>query len=548
MKRCLINILSIGIITAVSGCGTGSDTGGQSGEPETVTISLDELRDKIAGGWAGKMIGVAYGAPTEFRWQGKIIDGELDWAPDWAANSFKQDDLYVQLSFMETMDDFGIDAPAEKFAESFATAGYRLWHANVQARKNFFDGIMPPLSGSPEYNLHADDIDFQIEADYIGFMSPGMPATACRIADKIGHIMNFGDGVYGGMFVAALYCEAFFEDDIPTIVDRALHSIPAESDYAKCIRDVAALHQHYPGDWEKAWQELESKWGEVDICGAMQPFNIDAKLNGAYIAMGLLYGEGDFGRTVEISTRCGQDSDCNPSNAAAVIGVIHGFSGIPDSWKSGIEPVADSLFIYTRYSFKSAVDNTVSYAVKLTEMNCGSLDGDMLTIKRQTPQAPPLEVSFPNTVPSYMADVFESEGWTFTGNWHEFKARTYYSKGEVPYAKEADTAGASATFTFSGTGVVIKGDWVRDGGRADVYLDGEPDRTIDTYYWWGGEDKRFSFLWHKLGLDDGEHTVRIVLNGDKNPDSNGTRVRISGATVFTTGSKKNETYKLSFEQ
>ena len=114
MKRCLIFILIIGIITAVSGCGTGSDTGGQSGEPETVTISVDELRDKIAGGWAGKMIGVAYGAPTEFRWQGKIIDGELDWAPDWAANSFKQDDLYVQLSFMETMDDFGIDAPAEK--------------------------------------------------------------------------------------------------------------------------------------------------------------------------------------------------------------------------------------------------------------------------------------------------------------------------------------------------------------------------------------------------------------------------------------------------
>ena len=218
----------------------------ESGEPETVTISVDELRDKIAGGWAGKMIGVAYGAPTEFRWQGKIIDGELDWAPDWAANSFKQDDLYVQLSFMETMDDFGIDAPAEKFAESFATAGYRLWHANVQARKNFFDGIMPPQSGSPEYNLHADDIDFQIEADYIGFMSPGMPATACRIADKIGHIMNYGDGVYGGMFVAALYCEAFFEDDIPTIVDRALHSIPAESDYAKCIRDCRSTPPALP--------------------------------------------------------------------------------------------------------------------------------------------------------------------------------------------------------------------------------------------------------------------------------------------------------------
>ena len=71
-----------------------------------------------------------------------------------------------------------------------------------------------PLSGSPEYNLHADDIDFQIEADYIGFMCPGMPRTASEIADKIGRIMNYGDGVYGGIFVAALYSEAFFESDI----------------------------------------------------------------------------------------------------------------------------------------------------------------------------------------------------------------------------------------------------------------------------------------------------------------------------------------------
>ena len=38
--------------------------------------------------------------------------------------------------------------------------------------------------------LHADDIDFQIEADYIGFMCPGMPQTANKMADKIGHIMN----------------------------------------------------------------------------------------------------------------------------------------------------------------------------------------------------------------------------------------------------------------------------------------------------------------------------------------------------------------------
>ena len=113
-----------------------------------------------------------------------------------------------------------------------------LWHANVQARKNYFDSIFPPQSGHPDYNLHADDIDFQIEADYIGFMCPGMPQTANKMADKVGHIMNYGEGVYGGMFVAALYSEAYLQNDIPSIINKALQSIPAESDYYKNIQDA----------------------------------------------------------------------------------------------------------------------------------------------------------------------------------------------------------------------------------------------------------------------------------------------------------------------
>ena len=98
--------------------------------------------------------------------------------------------MYVQLTFMETMDKYGMDAPAKKYQELLAKANYKLWHANVQARKNFHDSIFPPQSGHPDYNLHADDIDFHIEADYIGFMCPGMPQTANKMADKIGHIMN----------------------------------------------------------------------------------------------------------------------------------------------------------------------------------------------------------------------------------------------------------------------------------------------------------------------------------------------------------------------
>ncbi len=539
MKRWDIFVTVMASTIIVTSCGKQDEPVPESAA--YITISIDQLRDKIAGGWAGKMIGVAYGAPTEFRAQAEIYEKELKWEPSFIRNSLRQDDIYVQLSFMMTMDKYGIDAPAEKFAESFATAGYRLWHANVQARKNFFDGIMPPDSGSPEYNLHADDIDFQIEADYIGFICPGLPRTAIKIADRVGHIMNYGDGVYGGMFVAALYTEAFFEKDIHRIIDRALLSIPSESDYAKCIRDVIALYGHYPTDWRAAWQELEHKWGDVDICGALRPFNIDAKLNGAYIVMGLLYGEGDFEKTMEVSIRCGQDSDCNPSNAAAVIGVINGYSGIPDTWKSGIEPLADSLFIFTGYTFNSAVENTLTYAKQLIIENGGTVNaaGNEVTIKVQEPSAPPLEVAFPGVVPDYSVSVFEDESWTWRGNWKVF--------GEKQ-ARYSEDSGAEMTFTFNGTGVVIRGNWMRDGGKADFYIDGKLHRTVDTYFWWAEQEKRNVFLWHILLMEPGDHEVTIVVKGEKNSKSEGSRAYITGATVFKTGLKKNETVKLSFEK
>ncbi|HKJ66785.1 MAG TPA: ADP-ribosylglycohydrolase family protein, partial [bacterium] len=163
-------------------------------QQRTRSISVTELKNKIKGGWAGKMIGVSYGGPTEFAYNSEINEDEIRWDPASVRNSIYEDDLYVQMSFMMTMDEYGMAAPAEKFAESFANAGYALFHANRKARKNFLDGIMPPMSGHPQYNLHADDIDFQIEADYIGFMSPGMPQTSNKICDKIGHIMNYGDG------------------------------------------------------------------------------------------------------------------------------------------------------------------------------------------------------------------------------------------------------------------------------------------------------------------------------------------------------------------
>lgn len=502
-------------------------------------ISTEVLKDKIAGGWAGKMIGVTYGAPTEFRAQGRTYEDSIKWVPADVKGAVWQDDIYVQLTFLMTMDRYGIDAPAKKFQELFAKAGYKLWHANVQARKNYFDSIFPPQSGHPDFNLHADDIDFQIEADYIGLMCPGMPQTSNLIADKIGHIMNYGDGVYGGVFVAALYAEAYFESDIPKIIEKALRSLPETSDYSKIVKDVVILHQHYPDDWRAAWAELEAKWGKVQICESGTTFNIDAKLNGAYIVMGLLYGDGDLEKTMEISTRCGQDSDCNPSNAMAVLGVIKGLNGLPQGYREAVTAIGDSLFIHTDYSFNKAVDKTLEYAQKLAVQNGGEAAGHELRIKVQQPQPFALEEAFPKLVFDQRVSVFEGKGWEMKGKWIGFGNNQ---------AKYSGAAGDEISFTFNGTGVSIEGNWLKDGGKADVFVDGELKRTIDCYFNFAGQEHHKMNLYHITNLPEGKHTVRLVVKGEKRPESEGTHVYICNAVVFRTADKINENFKFSFQK
>ena len=164
-------------------------------------ISEENLKDKIKGAWASQTIGVTFGGPTEFRYLKKIIPDsiEISWNDSTLYKMMKNtpglyDDIYMDLTFVEVMEKEGLDAPASSHAKAYANAKYWLWHANQQGRYNILNGIMPPESGHWLNNPHADDIDFQIEADFAGIMTPGMPNTALEICDKVGHIMNYGDG------------------------------------------------------------------------------------------------------------------------------------------------------------------------------------------------------------------------------------------------------------------------------------------------------------------------------------------------------------------
>ena len=495
------------------------------------SISTADLEDKIAGGWAGQMIGVSYGAPTEFRHLEKIIpeDQLPTWEADKVREALDQDDLYVDMTFAQVLDDKGLDATTEDFGAMFREADYRLWHANLSARRALRRGVPATESGTPRYNAHANDIDFQIESDFVGLMCPGMPQAANDLCNRAGRVMNYGDGIYGGMFVSCMYAEAFFESDPRKLVEAGLACLPQESPYAALIKDTLAWSTEHPGDWIKVWNLIEDKWNDREPCpaGAMMPFNIDAKLNGAYIALGLLYGEGDFEKTLTISTRCGQDSDCNPSNAVGILGVVLGYDALPESWKGGIDAIADEKFSYTNFSFRTIVDSTVKRAVALAEKEGGRVDGEFLLVKEQPATPAQLEVWDDYGSPVERIS-FDDPRWQWKGSWNE---ETLQSRRGGTTQMTTASAGAEAAITFSGTGAIVAGPFLPTGGQADIYIDGKLDRTVDSYSDETNRKRRES-IWHKFGLTDGEHTIRLVVKGEPFGDSAGADVTISDLIVF----------------
>ncbi len=316
-------------------------------------ISVREYRDKMKAGWVGQMVGVAWGAPTEFKWKDKIIPADRmpPWRDGLANESFGQDDLYVEMTFLRSMEEYGLDVSIRRAGIDFANSRYALWCANAAGRNNLRRGIAPPDSGHPQFNKCPNDIDYQIEADFSGLIAPGMPNTVIAMGEKFGRLMNYGDGMYAGQFIGGMYAEAFFEKDIVKVIEAGLKCIPKESQYAEMVRDMLKWHRENPDNWEKTWQECQEKYRKDPQYQKASNGGIDCKINGAYVLMGLLYGKGDPDQTIIISCRGGQDSDCNPSSSAGVLCTTMGFSKIPDKYSRGLKE--DQKFSYTAYDFPS---------------------------------------------------------------------------------------------------------------------------------------------------------------------------------------------------
>ncbi|MBN1345350.1 MAG: ADP-ribosylglycohydrolase family protein [Phycisphaerae bacterium] len=397
MDKFMASAMVMGVVSALSGQV-------RAAEGQFRRLPLSEYVDKMKAGWIGQMVGVGWGAPTEFKYNGRIIpeDKMPKWHPR-MVNQFGQDDLYVEMTFLRSLELHGLDVSIRQAGIDFANSRYRLWHANRAGRDNLRAGIAPPDSGHPRFNKHADDIDYQIEADFSGLIAPGLPNTVIALGEKFGRLMNYGDGVYGGQFVGGMIAEAFFENDPVKIVRAGLRCIPPDSQYAETVRDVLKWHQECPDDWVKTWKRIDEKYHHnpayrrFSCSGAKAAFNIDAKINGAYIVVGLLYGERNPDRTIIISTRCGQDSDCNPSNAGGILLTTMGMSSLPAKFTSALD--TQGKFSHTPYDFPTLVSVCEKLARQAVAAAGGKTEKDaageeVLVIPVQAPRPGKLEQSW----------------------------------------------------------------------------------------------------------------------------------------------------------
>ncbi|HEV3250165.1 MAG TPA: ADP-ribosylglycohydrolase family protein [Puia sp.] len=484
---------------------------GSHAQSKMFTLTRQKLKDKIMGGWAGQTIGVTFGGPYEFRFQGTFIGDyqPLLWYDGYLKktmidNPGLYDDLYMDLSFVDVFEKYGLDASVDSFASSFAHAGYMLWHANQAARYNLLNGLKAPQSGYWLNNPHADCIDYQIESDFAGLMSPGMPNTASAISDKIGHIMNYGDGWYGGVFVGALYTQAFVSDNIPWIISEALKTIPQKSGFYQCIHDVIGWHKKFPDDWKQTWLEVQKKWANDIGCpeGVFAPFNIDAKVNAAYVVIGLLYGKGDFTNTLEIATRCGQDADCNPSTAGGVLGAILGYDKIPAYWKMGLKEAEQIDFKYTTMSLQKVYETGLKHALLNIEKQGGRVEGDTIRIATQSPARVRFEKSFDG----------------------------HYPVGKIPVTWSA--ARDEISFDFEGIGFVLKGDASKGESNSsyifntELYIDGQlverPKLPVSF------TTRRHELCW-KYQMPKAKHHVSLkILNPSREQD-----IRAEEAIIYS---------------
>jgi hypothetical protein len=378
--------------------------------PDNVQIKISELKDKIAGAWIGQMIGNIYGLPHENKYV--KAPGPENWPYGYTKNldklkkyngAFSDDDTDVEYMYLLQMRSFG---PEPTYAQLRDAWMYhirdRVWLANRAALGLMHFGYTPPFTGSKDLNPHWYQIDPQLINEIWAFTAPGMVSYAASKSDWAARITSDDWGAEPTVFYGAMYAAAFFEKDINKLIGIGIGALPPDGRFTATANEMIELHAKYPADWKAAWQEMAQKYyiDEPDMTKTIW----NANLNGACAILAMLYGEGDFQRTLDLSCAMGFDADNQAATVAGLLGIIYGFNGLPENLYLPVEgwelPFNDNYVNITRFDLPDArisdmINLSVKAAIDLVVFKGGSVSGvqgeEVLSINPLAVFDPPLE-------------------------------------------------------------------------------------------------------------------------------------------------------------
>ncbi|MCB5169217.1 ADP-ribosylglycohydrolase family protein [Streptomyces bambusae] len=338
------------------------------GTPAAGSPAPGTLADRILGGWLGRIAGNMLGKPVEQgeHWTRSRIDaylrragalpltgylpppaaldpppapGEFQLRPEWPQcvrgavhGSCRDDDVDWSLLALRLLETHGPQFTTEQAGENWLLGlpYLQTFTAERVAYRNLANGLRPPLTATYD-NPYQEWIGALIRADVYGWTSPGDPRRAAALARRDAVLSHTGNGVYAAMWAAATIAAAFTAAGPRDAVEAGLSRIPGGSRLARTVRRVVSRYEAGIG-WEGTLAELEEESAGLGW--------IHAVPNAGVITAGLLYGEGDFTRTLELTVRAGLDTDSNGATAGSVAGVLCGASRIPGQWTG---PLADRV-------------------------------------------------------------------------------------------------------------------------------------------------------------------------------------------------------------
>jgi hypothetical protein len=287
-----------------------------------VSLNAAEYRDKVYACWLGKNIGGTMGAPYEGTKDFLDVQG---FASE-AGAPLPNDDLDLQLVWLAAVERCGFPRiNAQTLGEFWLSFISPHWNEYGVGKANMKMGLLPPLSGDYQ-NSWKHSNGAWIRSEIWACLNPARPDLAAKFAVEDACVDHgTGEGTNAAIFVAAMQSAAFVLPDVRECISVALSKLPKDCRVAQSVR--LAIKCYDDGIAPREARDTIQK-SNADIGDGW----FEAPSNVAYTVLGLLYGEGDFKKSMIYAINCGDDTDCTAATVGATLGILYGTKALPKDW------------------------------------------------------------------------------------------------------------------------------------------------------------------------------------------------------------------------